>query len=352
MLARRLLTYVASAWTLVALFNATQWRLIDLSYGKDQPWAHYLPPALMANALWALLTLAIIGLALKLPLRGPHRWRNLGLHTLFGATVAVGHSLLYVALLSVTSGKSLAAATSLLAQKLATTFQINLLIYAVIAAGVFGYQALSDLRRRELEQARLETRLAQAAASALKAQLQPHFLFNALNAISALIRTRPLEAERMLARLGDLLRLSLDGAGDQERSLAEELTFVDAYLAVERYRLGSRLTVRTDLAPGVEAARLPSLILQPLVENAVRHGVAPARRACTLRIRATLADQRLDLSVEDDGVGAETVVEGVGLGNARQRLAHLYGGQAGLTVTCSPGRGFTVRLTAPQPCAS
>ena len=352
MLARRLLTFVASAWTLVALFNATQWRLIDLSYGKDQPWTQYLAPAFMANALWALLTLAIIGLALKLPPKGPHRARNLALHALLGSTVAVTHSLIYVALLSLTSGKSLEDATALLAQKLATTFQINLLIYVVVAGGVFGYQALSDLRRRELEQARLETQLAQTSAAALKAQLQPHFLFNALNAISALIRSNPLEAERMLARLGDLLRLSLDGAATQERSLAEELAFVDAYLAVEQYRLGSRLTVRTDLAAGVEAARLPTLILQPLVENAVRHGVAPSRRACTLQIRAALADQRLDLSVEDDGVGAATVVEGVGLGNARQRLSHLYGDQACLTVTSRPGQGFTVRLTAPQPCAS
>jgi LytS/YehU family sensor histidine kinase len=180
------------------------------------------------------------------------------------------------------------------------------------------------------------------------AQLQPHFLFNTLNAISALVPEDPVIAQRLLARLGDLLRLSIAQHRTQLNPLADEVDFTDAYLAIEQTRLGDRLRIVRRIAPQALAVEVPALLLQPLVENAVRHGIAPLVEGGTLTIEAAVEGERLRLVVADDGKGADHVGDGIGLGNARQRLRQLYGDRQSLEIETAPGKGFRVTVEIPR----
>jgi LytS/YehU family sensor histidine kinase len=222
------------------------------------------------------------------------------------------------------------------------------MIYAIIVGVVLGARAFRSLRDRELVAARLETQLADAQAAALRAQLQPHFLFNTLNAISALVPEDPVIAQRLLARLGDLLRLSIAQHRTQLNPLADEVDFTDAYLAIEQTRLGDRLRIVRRIEPQALTAGVPALLLQPLVENAVRHGIAPLVGGGTLTIEAAVEGERLRLIVADDGKGTDHVGDGIGLGNARQRLRQLYGERQSLEIETARGKGFRVTVEIPR----
>lgn len=204
---------------------------------------------------------------------------------------------------------------------------------------------------RELD--RLEVRLAHAQLEGLKHQLQPHFLFNALNAISALIPSDPRAAQRTVHGLGELLRLSLAQAGEQEVRLERELELLGHYVAIQRLRFQDRLTVRIDAAPAVRRAFVPNLLLQPLVENAIRHGIGPRAAGGAIAVDIAQVGAQLRIRVTDDGVGAQLDPqghlghEGVGLGNTRARLQYLYGSQQRLLVTTAPAGGFTVEIEVP-----
>ena len=180
-----------------------------------------------------------------------------------------------------------------------------------------------------LAAARLETRLVEAQLQALQRQLHPHFLFNALNTISGLMRTNVNAADVMIDQLGDLLRMTLNTSGPQEVPLQQELAVLQKYLKIEQTRFGSRLIVEMRVAPETLDARVPNLLLQPLVENAVRHGVAPYARAGWIRVLAAREGSRLTIDIRDSGNGLPhdqlmALNQGVGLANTRARLEHLY----------------------------
>ncbi len=205
---------------------------------------------------------------------------------------------------------------------------------------------------REREQ--LEVRLARAQLERLKHQLQPHFLFNALNTITALIPIDARAAERTVHGLGELLRLSLDGRADQEVRLHYELELLGHYVDIQRLRFQDRLTVRVDVDPMTRRAFVPNLLLQPLVENAIRHGIGPRAAGGVVDVRATCVDDRLCVRVADNGVGAlrpatggAPAREGIGLGNTRERLRYLYGEHHRMTITTAPGEGFVVDIDLP-----
>jgi len=200
----------------------------------------------------------------------------------------------------------------------------------------------------------LEMRLARAQFEGLKHQLQPHFLFNALNTITALIRIDARAAERTVNGLGELLRLSLDGRAEQEVRLDRELELLGYYVEIQRLRFQDRLSVSIDIEPRARQAYVPNLLLQPLVENAIRHGIGPRAAGGVVRVRASCEEDRLRLCVADDGVGATLAPqpepparEGIGLGNTRERLRYLYGELQRMTVTTAPGQGFTVEIELP-----
>jgi two-component system LytT family sensor kinase len=204
-------------------------------------------------------------------------------------------------------------------------------------------------RSSHLRASRLETQLAQAKLEALKMQLHPHFLFNTLNAISALEAEDSERAQRMLARLADFMRLTLDNSGVQEAALEREMDFLARYLEIERIRFPEKLTVRMDLSPETLDARVPNLILQPIVENAIRHGIAAQRGPGRIEISSRKQNGSLLLRVRDTGPGLrhEAVAEGIGLQNTRARLLQLYGATSRLTLENADGGGLAVTIEIP-----
>jgi len=232
------------------------------------------------------------------------------------------------------------------------------LLYCLLAA--FTYAALGEIRSRQqaAAAARAEALRVQAELKALRAQVNPHFLFNTLHSLLALVRRRdPRAAEEALEQFGDLMRYALrvqQGAGD-EVLLADEWTFTQDYLALERLRLGDRLQVHTDIDDAALAHAVPSFSLQPGIENAIGHAIAPRASGGNLWIRAVVDTGRLSLEVRDDGPGAEAVAieasSGTGLRLLRRRLAALYGDRAALT-TRTDDDGFTVTLELPASIAS
>jgi len=207
-----------------------------------------------------------------------------------------------------------------------------------------------QVRAREVRSARLETRLMASQLQALQQQLHPHFLFNTLHAISTLVHQDPDKADLMIERLSDLLRITLRKVGVQEVELAEELEYLRAYLDIEQIHFGPRLRIEYRIDAAALDVLVPTLILQPLVENAIRHGLEPMVRPGTLTIEAQADGDTLWLRVRDDGVGVPKNWqrrEGVGLGNSRARLDRLYGEAAALTVRENPGGGVLVDAYIP-----
>ena len=214
-----------------------------------------------------------------------------------------------------------------------------------------------ESQERTLAASQLETRLAEAQLQALQRQLHPHFLFNTLHAISALMHRDPDAADAMLARLSELLRLTLDRVTVQQVALRDDMEFIDKYLEIERVRFGDRLQIHESIAPDTLDAAVPTLVLQPIVENAIRHGIAPRVGGGRLEISAVRRNDRLLLIVQDDGPGLsrakrEALTTGVGINNTRSRLEHLYHGDYRFDFDEPPGGGLKVTIAVPFVAAS
>jgi LytS/YehU family sensor histidine kinase len=187
-----------------------------------------------------------------------------------------------------------------------------------------------EAQDRAVATAKLETKLVETQLQTLQSQLHPHFLFNTLHAISTLMHSNVDQADRMLSRLGALLRMTLDNVGQQEVSLKDELDFLEGYLEIEQTRFRDRLTVKFDVPPETLDALVPWMLLQPLVENAIKHGISPQPGPGTIELLARRENARLVVEVKDDGVGltqdALTALQsGIGLSTTRARLNHLFG---------------------------
>jgi LytS/YehU family sensor histidine kinase len=219
-------------------------------------------------------------------------------------------------------------------------------MWAVVGA-FHGLRIYRKYKAREVESARLEARFAEAQNLALRMQLQPHFLFNTLNSISALVHANPEGADDMISRLGDFLRMTLEAPPDQMVPLRKELAFIRAYLAIEQVRFEDRLRVEMEIPADLQELRVPGFILQPLVENALKHGLSDRPGGGTLRLRAFRDSEYLVLEVQDDGEGFVPGREGVGLANVRSRLGLIYKGRHQLSILGAPNRGTLVSLRLP-----
>ena len=345
MLKRRWIRWllVLLGWTAVALFFASQ---TYLSYKYSGGQAHFwlvLKMNLIEWYAWGFLAPGIIWLARRFPIeRG--RWEgSLTIHLVAG----VGVSLLKWSLNNLLRHYLLGLPGSMY---LIYVFHQNLVTYWIMVAATQGYLYYARYREVELRTAQLSAQLAQAQLQALRMQLHPHFLFNTLNAISTLVHKDPEIADRMIARLSDLLRLTLENIGVQEVRLAQELEFLERYLEIERMRFPDRLQVRMRIAPETLDARAPYLILQPIVENAVRHGIAPRSTPGTVEIRADCKNDRLVLEVRDDGPGVapnSNLKDGVGISSTRARLEKLYGAAHQFELRNADEGGLVVTLAIP-----
>jgi LytS/YehU family sensor histidine kinase len=231
-----------------------------------------------------------------------------------------------------------------------TSVPWSVFMYFTVLGCVHAFSYFVEAREREAHASRLAAQLAEARLGALRMQLNPHFLFNSLNAIAVLVRDQNTrDASRMLELLGGVLRQVLHGEKRQEITLEDELRFIEKYLAIEQVRFSDRMHVRWAIDPLLNDALVPEFILQPLVENAIRHGVAKRSESGTVQVTASVDAETLVLSVQDDGPGidpASTDVAGVGLANTRERLATLFGGAASLELRRAERGGTiaTIRL--------
>ena len=227
-------------------------------------------------------------------------------------------------------------------------------VYGLIAAGSHAIRAAARLRERDTQLARADALRMRAELAALRGQMNPHFLFNTLHTLTALVRRDPATAENALERFGDMLRYVLDVKRSQREdvTLAEEMDFVRNYLALEQLRLGDRLRVAEQIDPDALDCIVPSLTLQPLVENAIKYAIAPRAKGGSMEIVASLVGDALCLEVRDDGPGAASNImdsaAGVGLRAVRQRLETRFQGRASFDVVTAPSRGFVARIALPM----
>ena len=344
-------------WTGLGLFFAVQMIISYTSQGDEARWGAALVYQMSRWYAWGLLTPLLLGLAHRYRL--DRRRRRHGLAHLAASLLIAPFQV--VLALALRFGAFLLLGTLTLEQvagflpnvpvQILTGSFDSFIIYWIILGLYYTFDYYQKHRERQLHASQLEAQLAQAQLKALKMQLHPHFLFNTLHGISALIPEDPEAAERMIARLSDLLRLTLENEGTQEVSLKQELDFLEHYLEIERTRFQDRLSVEIDVDPAALDARVPNLILQPLVENAIRHGVAPRPEAGSIRIHAARDNGMLRLQVRDDGPGltnGQTALrEGVGLANTRKRLTQLYGTNHRFEFVNAPGGGLEVSLELP-----
>jgi two-component system, LytTR family, sensor kinase len=221
-------------------------------------------------------------------------------------------------------------------------------VYFLIVLGAEAMQHAQARQEDEIRTGRLARQLSDARLALLQRQLHPHFLFNALQAISTLLHRNPATADRLLVRLSDLLRAMLDDASGQSLSLRTELELIGKYLDIEQARFGDRLKVEWRVDESLLDCQVPSLIVLPLVENAIRHGLSPKIGPGRLTIAVTSEGPLLVLAVEDDGRGAALPLRaGLGVGSTRERLGALYGEGAALSIDTAPGAGFRARIQIP-----
>jgi signal transduction histidine kinase len=231
-------------------------------------------------------------------------------------------------------------------------FDWEMMTYWAIVALSHSLRYHNEAQDRALRASQLETRLVEAQLQALQRQLQPHFLFNTLNTISALMHRNINAADDMIAKLSDLLRISLNNVGVQEVTLKQELDFLSKYLEIEQTRFRDRLTVVFDVQPDTLDAMVPNLVLQPLVENSIKHGIGPRPTPGQIEIRSKRVGSMLELEVKDNGVGLSAARltdfnRGIGLGNTRSRLQHLYGSSHRFEFRQPPGGGLSVLIAIP-----
>jgi len=312
---------------------------------------------LLCHQLWFALTPLVLYLGRKFPLERADWQGSLVAHAAASAAVPAFYLLACQSLVLHWLRPAATRAPTLATEYLFTLvsgYPMEFVTYWAIVGIQHGVRVFREQRERELQVAHAQARLAEARLLALTMQLQPHFLFNTLNAISALIHEDPDAADRMLARLGDLLRMTLEGGEQSEVPLHQELELLKRYLAIEEVRFADRLVVRLDIAPAALLARVPSLVLQPLVENAIRHGIARRSAPGRLDVSGSLDSAGLRLEVRNDGPPLSLpIAEGIGLRNTRARLEELYGSRQQLAIENDPRGGVRTLLRLPfRPAAA
>jgi sensor histidine kinase YesM len=353
-LSRSLLWFLGlgALWTLVGLAFASQFYLSSTLIGRTVSWGQAIGYSLGDWYVWAVLSVPVLIFARRFPPEGDQPWRTAAIH-LGGALVA---SLVYVVIRAfvgqmhslvidepVTFGE-------VFRPLLVKTFPFNLLIYGVIISVSHAIDYYRKYHERTVHTLELEKHLAEARLQALLRQLKPHFLFNTLNGIASLMHSDVDAADRMLVRLSELLRITMSHPAQALSPIRDEVAFIEKYLEIERIRFRDRLTVSLEVDPTTLDIKVPSLLVQPLVENAIRHGIEPHARPGRIEVRVLREDDALLVSVADNGAGQPPggfTREGIGLGNTRARLRELYGESHRFELANRSNGGLEVRLTLP-----
>jgi two-component system LytT family sensor kinase len=352
--------FVFGVWTIIGLVFSVQWYFAAFRSEQPIPWSRALYVQMSWGYLWALATPLVLWLVNRFPIEKSKKsnWlRNLLIHLFTSTALAfalgiIGHSILYLNY-GRAAGKPYLFQNAL--RHAVYNYTEGLAVYMLVALLCYAYGYYQRFRQGELRASRLETQLSQAQLQALKMQLHPHFLFNTLHSISALLNKDTESARKMIARLGDFLRLTLENSGTQEVTLQKEMEFLQCYLEIERIRFQDRLTTHLDVDPQALDVRVPNLILQPIVENAIRHGIAPRSTPGAIEIQAERRNGTLRIKIRDNGPGLPVnrstdnlFRKGLGLANTQQRLDRLYGARHRFELANDPNGGLVVTLEIPS----
>ncbi len=349
----RRLVYVA-LWSIPGIAALSFYYLNQTVTAQPMSWPYALVSTLPNWYLWAIMAPAIIWIGKKYRIERENWVQTVfSVHIPTMVTMLLIHSLanLYLFYATGMPGHE-SMTTGLYKVHFWTRVHSNILTYWTVLGIFYAYDYYQKFLNREQAAAILEIRLAEANLRALKMQLHPHFLFNTLNSVAALVRKNDNKtAVKMLVKLGDFLRLALENKGIQEIPLHQEIDFLQRYLSIEKIRFGERLSVSFDVKEPISSGYVPNMILQPLVENAIHHGIGPNAEKGKIDIRATQEGANLILEVQDNGKGltkqSSDRREGVGLSNTRGRLESIYGGRASFTIQNAEEGGLVARIVLP-----
>jgi two-component system LytT family sensor kinase len=345
---------IAALWAAGSLFDASQTVLFMHAMGRRHPWLIF-ATEFVSWLPWVLATPLIIGLARRYPLFPRPSLRGVISHSSAFIIVGLAADAWFAALQSLFNPWEYSEASTF-ADAWRSSLLIQFLTYMIVYALILGFTFWVDARERRAreatETARLSTALAKSQLAALRQQIEPHFMFNTLHSITGLIRDRENDAAvSMIVGLSEFLRRGLEDSHRSQVSLGEELEYLQRYLELQKLRFGERLQVSIDIAPELSEARVPSLLLQPLVENAIKHGIAKRAGGGTVRISGVRADDQLSLSIYNDA--PDSPVDwgpprtGLGLSNLRARLKILHGDATQLDLRPSDTRGTEVIVRLP-----
>jgi two-component system LytT family sensor kinase len=348
---------IAGAWTVIGFVFSLQWYFA--AFRSDMPvlWSRALYVQMSWGYLWALATPLVLWLVRLFPI-DKQNWRRSSLIHLLSSNLLIfvvgicGHIINYLNY-GRAMGKAYTFENSL--RFVVSNYTEGMGVYLLLMFLSYAYNYYQRYRQGELRASQLEAQLSQAQLQALKMQLHPHFLFNTLHSISSLLHKDTESARKMIARLGDFLRLTLENSGTQEVTLKEEMEFLRCYLEIERIRFQDRLTTRVNVDPKALDTHVPNLILQPIVENAIKYAVAPRSTPGEIEIRAKQEDGFLRIQVRDNGPGLpmnrsvdSLFKKGLGLMNTQTRLDRLYGAGHRFEIANDPRGGLAVTLEIPS----
>jgi signal transduction histidine kinase len=346
-------------WVVRILFSAVAWTVVGWVFALPNLFTdHYHQSLLMYLAefwAWAFITPMIMALDRRLPFAGKQLGRRVAAHLVASVIFTQIYFYIFTAMraaMAIVPWSSLRFSQMVSFANLGW-FLWSWLICVLIIGALQSYRYYERYMSSELRLERLEHSFAEARLNSLRMQLDPHFLFNALNTISSHVERDPKLTRRMIEHLGDLLRLSLESKDKQEVPLAEELAFLEHYLAIQKIRFGDQLKLENQIAPEVRFALVPSLFIQPLVENAIRHGVSRRAAGGTVTVKAVPVDGRLEISVLDNGVGLPAgwsmeTSAGLGLSITRERIAGLHpNGTSRFAVRNREEGGTAVEISLP-----
>jgi sensor histidine kinase YesM len=339
-------------WSVVGLAIASEIYLSSNFLGRSITWGEAISDSLEDWYVYGVLSLPVVWLARRFPPERGSRWVTAAIHL----AAAMAFSLAFIlvrTLVGEVDGlltREPASFAEIFHPLLVRTFPFNLLVYGVILSVSHALDYYRKYHERTVQTLELEKHLTEARLQALLHQLKPHFLFNTLNGIASLMHTDVDAADRMLVRLSELLRITMSHTGAPQTTLREEVAFLERYLDIEKIRFRNRLEVVIAVDEDAIDAQVPSLILQPIVENAMRHGVEPHARMGLIELRGTRQEGNLVLTVSDNGAGIVDGApkrEGIGVANTRARLIELYGERQKFELVNKPEGGLCVRITIP-----
>jgi two-component system, LytTR family, sensor kinase len=350
------LAIIWGIWTFIGLVFTLQFYFATYRSERPMPFADAAYMQMIWAYLFALATPLVLWTVTRMPIERENWIRNALLHVPISIVLgvlltALGHVLIWLRW-SWPVGRPLTFEG--ISRFVINNFSEAIGIYMLIALSGYAFDYYQRFREGQVRTLQLEAQLSQAQLHALKMQLHPHFLFNTLHSISALLNKDADAARRMITRLGDFLRLTLENSGAQEVTLRQEMEFLSCYLEIERIRFRDRLVTHVDVAQHTLDAKVPNLILQPIVENAIRHGIAPRSTQGLIEIEAKQRNGRLRIQVRDNGPGLSahrtfenTVKKGLGLANTETRLEQLYGSEQSFNLSNNPEGGLIVTMEIP-----